>query len=187
MNGQLLAQPAAGAEELRLRGPRLDAEDLADLLVGVALQVVQQEDRAVSLGEVVDRAVEILAQVGFDPGRGAGAHQLIVQRGLAGAEALDAPQLIQRHGRRDRRDPGPERRFAAEGGDLRECAHECLLREVLGEVIVTRKPVAEPEDPVDVQVVQRPRDPVISVLQTLDELRFRHRVASPLPRRVFRC
>ena len=94
------------------------------------------------------------------------------------SKTLHLPQSIQRDGRSNRNDPGAELRIAAKRVDFCECAHKCFLREVLRQVVLAGKPIANPEDPVDVRIIQRPRDRLISVFQPLYEVVF------PSPSRI---
>ena len=61
----------------------MNAEHRTDLLVGVALYVVHQEHRAVSLGQRVDRAVEPGPEVRIAGGGGPADLGGFVQRRLA--------------------------------------------------------------------------------------------------------
>ena len=90
-----LGEPAAGAHEQRLHGGDGDAERGAELLVGEALELADDERRALLLREVVevgDEAPEVLPALGLDHRVGAAGEQLVgLQRRRGGAaDVVDA-------------------------------------------------------------------------------------------------
>src|SRR3989442_64194 len=117
--------------QLRFRRSRDDAEHVGDLVVLVALDVVQHEHLARAVGEAAHRVVEVHRDVrGMRPAR----RRFERRGGVVEASPLHAERRAPRqdhiHGQAVQ--PGPEGRFAPEGRELLPGADEDVLGDVVG-------------------------------------------------------
>ena len=149
-------QPAklrACLEQLGFRAARGDAQLLGDLLVGVALDVVQHEDGASAGGEPLDRLVDALREE-------AAVHVVFHRDGVVLHHRLELgepphrAQRIERAIHRDAVRPGGELRIAPPRGQRAEDLDPDFLTDVFGQVGVTGQ---TPDDGIDVRRVLRPK------------------------------
>src|SRR5690606_4044014 len=149
-------------------------EHRADLLVGVSLYIVHQEDSAVPLRQRLDGAVQPGPEVRV-PGSGGPADLgRVVQRHFPLAEPLHLPERVERHRDGDGPDPGAERRFAAEIPQPAEGLDEGLLDAVTGLVRVSHQAVNHSVDAVYVRVIQDALGGGVSVQYPGDQLSVVH-------------
>ena len=176
----LLREPAAGAEERALDGGAAHAHPLADLAIGEALELAQDEDLVMGLGEPAERAdhvVELLLggergvrhRLGRDQAAVVGRGEALVGvegdllRALGPAELVDARVLGDLVDPRLERDRALRRAHAAQRG------HEDLLRDVLGALMVLDHAVDVRVDAAVVALVERLEGTVVPTPDARDE------------------
>ncbi len=129
-----------------------DAEHVRDLLVPIPFDVVQHEDLAGAVGELLDRRLEIHVQLDLcAAGRDHLEHRVALvmalppdAEGLAPAEDHVDGQAVE---------PGAERRFAAKGPELLPRPDEDILRDLIG-LLIAHHPAHQAVDPADVRAVE---------------------------------
>src|ERR1041385_3403592 len=149
---QVPAQQHARAGQLGLRRTGGDAEQPRDLLVAIALDVVQHEDHPRAVRQLRDGLLEIHVVVApRGPGLDALQYLVVADEPVALDRERGALAQDEVHGQAV--EPGGEARLAAERVQLLPRAHEHVLGE-LGRLLVAHHAPRERVDAVDVLLVQ---------------------------------
>lgn len=155
------ADSAAGPGELTLGGSRDHTEQGGDLLVGVPLDIVQDEDVAEAGGEPGDGALQVDPVRGLEQGDVVGRMIVLDSRELPGILPRSVPNRIDH----EPAEPGAERRLPAEG---REPFHRPDPNVVYHVLSPGRIAAVEPErqtvEPGHVTIVQPPERAAVLVL-----------------------
>src|SRR5256886_16028001 len=177
---QCLPQQPARPEQLRLRRAHRDPRELRDLVMAVALHIVQHEHLPSAPRERRDRALQIQL---YCCRTGRVSRSLQRRRVSGGEDAQRAPPtrpLAQKHDvHGEPVQPGRECALAPEAREPLPRPHERVLRELLGARAIGREAQTERVHPTHVRAVQRLERGLVALLRTLDEIaRIRlHRVA----------
>ena len=153
-----VAQAHTRLVHLGLRRPFSDPENLGDLLVLQAFDVVQHERRPASLRQLSERALEI--HLAHRPLRQAAAARirnpgLVVQRvGDLAAARRAAPQIVEAQIRGQPIEPRSERGVAAKRIELPVRRQEDVLQEIFRIGRVAEHPGGQAEQPAGVRAVQ---------------------------------
>ncbi len=177
----LLGQPPAGAEERALDGRAAHAHPLADLAVGEALELAQDEDLVVGVRQAAERAaqvVELLLGGDRDVRHRLGGDEAAVVGGreaLVGVEgdllgALGAAELVDAGVLGDLVDPRLERDRALGLAHAAQRGDEDLLRDVLRALVVLDHPVHVRVDAAVVALVERLEGAVVAAAHLSDQL-----------------
>jgi hypothetical protein len=189
----LLAEPLAGAEEGALDGWPAEAHDLADVLVAAPLELAQDEDLVVRVGQAAERAaqvVELLLDVNHGVGtRVAGDELAGVGRRepLAGVvgDLLGAPRApvgVDAGVLGDLEDPRLEDDRALRLADAAQRGDEDLLGDVLGAPVVLDHAEDVAGHAALVALEEQLERPVVTAPHAADELM----IARPFDRRALR-
>ena len=177
-----IAQPGAAAAEARLHRPEIGAGDRGDLLVGQALEIAEDHNDALVVGQLgqplLDGAGQFVAQRGFI-GRFAGIGEVGQGTALArvgGVEGQSGPAFTGAQGivagvGGDAQQPGAEH-AAAKAGEVAVGGDEGFLGDISGGVGVAEHAVAEVVDPRFIQPHELVERLDISPLPGFDEARF---------------
>ena len=166
----------AGAEQPRLHGAVRKVEGLADLLVGQAVEVPENEDLGEVLGDLGERREEELRALllqgharrvvlGFQERR----HGFVGDE-TEGLLALAAPVSVDAEVARDREDPGHQGEAAVVAVEVLEDLQEDLLGQLLGVLALHREVVRDGVHPRSEPVHQLPPGFVVALPAAGDQI-----------------
>jgi hypothetical protein len=155
--------------QVGLRRAGGDAQHLPDLLMRVSFQIVHQKNGPTLLGQRVDGSMQPFPKPGLRELRPGSLLVRQLQRSVPTITASVAPQPVHDHRRRNRVNPTRKRRVAPELAESLKYANERPLREFSCPVLIAAHPEGEPEDPIDMPVIEQALRTLMSIQHPLYE------------------